>query len=81
MILLSANTPGSYRPNKVKYNITWKFLPKTNTYNVAINGCNLCFWEKFFIICKPNTATLNTHSEFIPSCGHGRKLYLSNYKQ
>lgn len=38
------------------------------------NRYYLCLWEKSLIICKPNPATFNTHSDFIVSCRHGRKF-------
>ena len=34
-------------------------------YNPASNRCNLCLWEEYFIICRPELASLNKQSELI----------------
>ena len=43
----------------INYTIKWKLLKRAKPYNCASNRCNLCLWEKYFIICKPKMATLN----------------------
>ena len=40
--------------------------------------CNLCLWEKYLIICRPELATLNRRNELVSSCRHVRKYLLSN---
>ena len=42
-----------------------------------LGGCNLCLWEKHFIICKPKMSTLNNRSELIPNCRHSKKFLLT----
>ena len=37
-------------------------------YNPSSKRCNLCLWEKYFIICKPHLATLNKYDELVSSC-------------
>ena len=59
------------------YTITWKFLTKASVYNVTIKRCNLCLWEKYFIICTPHLATLNSRSELVSTCRHSKKFSLS----
>ncbi len=44
--------------NNIDFTIKWKTLKRAKPYSCASNRCNLCFWEKFFIICKPEQATL-----------------------
>ena len=41
------------------FNISWKILKQAAPFNPASNRCNLCLWEKYFIICRPDLATLN----------------------
>ena len=36
----------------------------------APNVYKLCLWEKCFIICKPDLASLNKRNELISSCRH-----------
>jgi hypothetical protein len=47
----------------IDYTIKWKLLKRAKPYNCVSNRCNLCFWEKYFIICKPKMATLNKRKE------------------
>ena len=53
------------KKSNVNYIISWKVIKKAKTYNPASNRCNLCNWEKFYIICKPNMASLNKRNELI----------------
>ena len=46
--------------------------------NYASNRCNLCLWEKYFIIYKPKMATLNKRNELVSACRHNKKFLLSN---
>jgi hypothetical protein len=50
------------------YTIKWKLLKRAKPYNCASNRCNLCLWEKYFIICKPKMATLNKRNELVSAC-------------
>ena len=62
----------------VDYSIRWKILKRAKSYNCASNRCNLCLWEKYYIICKPELATLNKRNELVSSCRHARKFLLLN---
>ena len=37
----------------------------------------LCLWEKYYIICRPNMATLNNRNELVSSCRHAKKFLLN----
>ena len=63
-----------------KFKITWRILKHTSPYSPASNRCNLCLWEKFFIICKPERTTLNKRNELVTSCRHANKFLLKNFK-
>ena len=62
----------------INYTIKWKLLKRAKPYNCASNRCNLCLWEKYFIICKPKMATLNKRNELVSACRHNKKILLSN---
>ena len=64
----------------LKFQITWRILKQTSPYSPASNRCNLCQWEKYFIICRPELATLNKRSELVTSCRHVNKFLLENFK-
>ena len=61
----------------IDYTIKWKLLKRAKPYNCASNRCNLCLWEKYFIICKPKMATLNKRNELVSACRHNKKFLLS----
>ncbi|KAJ8041040.1 hypothetical protein HOLleu_15528 [Holothuria leucospilota] len=68
------------KENNVNYSVSWKVIKKAKSFNPASNRCNLCNWEKFFIICKPHMASLNKRNELSTSCRHSKKFLLRNVK-
>ena len=54
----------------VNFQISWKILKHAASYNPVSERCNLCLWEKYFIICRPELATLNRRNELLSSCRH-----------
>ena len=68
------------RDAKLEFKITWKILKQAAPFNPASNCCNLSLWEKYFIICRPDLATLNKRNELVTSCRHGSKFLLNNFK-
>ena len=62
------------------FNITWKFFKQTSPYNPVSGRCNLCLWEKYFIICKPELVTLNKRNELATSCRHANKYLLKIFQ-
>ena len=62
----------------VDYSIKWKILKRAKLFNCASNRYNLCLWEKYYIICKPELAKLNKRNGLVSSCRHVRKFLLMN---
>ena len=62
----------------VNFDIKWKIVSKTNSYTPSSKMCWLCTKEKYFIIFKPEMATLNKRNEFFSKCPHKRKFKLCN---
>ena len=58
------------KEQKVEHNITWKLITRAQQYSPTTNVCNLCTKEKYFILYKPEMATINKISELISSCRH-----------
>ena len=52
----------SLKNKNVSYSIKWKIIARGRAYSASTNKCNLCLKEKYFIICKPQMATLK-HSQ------------------
>jgi len=52
----------------IKHNISRKILRKAKPYNTITKRCNLCLWECFFILYKPNMCTLNKRNKLLSTC-------------
>lgn len=64
------------KDNTSNVKVTWKFLKQATPYNPASNRHNLCLWEKYFIICRPELASLNKRNELITLCRHTNTFLL-----
>ena len=64
---------------KIGFSLTWKILKQAAPFNPASNRCNLCLWEKDFIICRADPASLNERNELVTSCRHALKFLLSSF--
>ena len=53
-------------------------MSSAKAYDNTSKLCNLCLWEKYFIICRPELSTLNKHNELVSCCRHAKKFSLSN---
>lgn len=62
------------------YNITWKTIKRTKSYNPASNKCDLCLWEKYFLIREPKSSTINSRNELVTACRHSRKYLLQQFQ-
>ena len=68
------------KDNNKDYEISWKILKHAKSYSNITKRCNLCLWEKYFIITVADKdKSLNTRSEFISTCRHAKKFYLSEH--
>ena len=68
----------SLKDKDINYEIKWKLITQAKAYSKSTKKCNLCLTEKYFIICKPEMATLNTRNELASACRHKRKHLLRN---
>ena len=70
------------KEKSIEHEIKWKILKRASPYSNTSNRCNLCLWEKYYIICKPTLATLNKRNELSSSCRHAidaNKLLFRNF--
>ena len=65
------------KDQKIKYDIKWKEVKQGRSYSNINKKCNLCLWEKYYIICHPDMATLNKRSELTSHCRHSKKYLLN----
>ena len=66
------------KDRSVNYSISWKILAQGQPFNPTIKKCRLCLLEKYYIIFKPNGATLNSRTEFTSKCRHAAKFLIVN---
>ena len=66
------------KDKKTDYQIRWWTIRHARSYSNVTKKCNLCLWEKYYIICRPNMATLNNRNELVSSCRHAKKFLLNN---
>ena len=55
----------------------WRKVKQARSYSNVSKKCNLCLWEKYFLICKSEISTLNNRNELTSSCKHCRKFLLN----
>lgn len=65
------------KDEKAEYTIDWKIITRAAANYNKKNSCNLCNMEKYYIIRKPETASLNQRSGLISACRHLSKYMLS----
>ena len=64
----------SLKERQINYQIKWKKVKQARSYSNVNKKCNLCLWEKYFIICKPEMSTLNRRNEMTSTCRHSKKI-------
>ena len=66
------------KDKKVDYHIKWRIVRHAKSYSNVTKKCNLCLWEKYYIICRPDLATLNNKNELVTSYRHAKKFLLNS---
>ena len=56
--------------------INWEVVCRAAPFSPTTGVCNLCTSEKWHIIFKPETATLNRRQELFNHCRHKEKLLI-----
>ena len=54
----------------IKYDVYWKLVDRAEPFNPVTGICNLCTLEKFNLIFKPETYTINKSDEINSYCLH-----------
>ena len=70
----------SLKDKSIPYNFKWRKVKQARSYSNISKRCNLCLWEKYFIIYKPDMSTLNNRSELVSNCRHSKKFLLKSLK-
>ena len=64
----------------IGYEISWKIVSRAKPFNHVTNTCQLCTREKYFIIFKPEMATINERNEIAGPCLHKHNKLLKKSK-
>ena len=54
----------------IPYDVSWGIVSRAKPFNQGTGVCNLCTREKYFIIFKPEMATINSRNEIAGPCLH-----------
>ena len=58
----------------------WTPIARARPFNPGNGKCNLCLTEKWFIMFRPEGASLNQRSEIFSHCFHKEPQLLKNFK-
>ena len=68
----------SLKDINIPFSRNWTILAHAKPYNPVNKVCRLCLKEVYFILYKPETASLNKKSEVFGWCKHRYQWTLSN---
>ena len=66
------------KDNNIQHNRQWTILAHAKPYNPVTKACRLCLKEVYYILYKPETASLNSKSEVFGWCKHRQRWTLSH---
>ena len=69
-------TRNPLKNEKKEFDIQWKIVARAKPFSPVSGICALCTLEKFYILTKPNLATLNRNEEIYNTCRHKLGLLL-----
>ena len=56
------------KDKNINYSLKWKIIDRERAYQPSGKNCGLCDLEKFYIISRPELASLNQRNELATSC-------------
>ena len=62
------------------YEIRWEIMDRAPTFNPVSRKCRLCLKEIYYIMFKPESASLNKRKELFNTCRHRTQKLLSKSK-
>ena len=65
------------KDKNIPHTLKFKQLTQAPGYNPITKQCRLCLSEKYYIMFKPEGASINSRSEFFSACRHKKSLLLS----
>ena len=62
----------------IPYNISWQVITRSSSFDPTTRSCQLCLKEKYYIMFRPEGASLNDRRELYATCRHRLKPLLTN---
>ena len=59
-----------------KFELNWEILDRGEPFSPITNKCALCDKEKFYILFRPESASINSRDEIFSSCRHKKSKLL-----
>ena len=66
----------SLKDQGIEPEVKWRILARCQPYKASTRECRLCLREKFYLMHKPEEATINSRDEFFSGCLHKHSLLL-----
>ena len=66
------------KDRNIDYTINWRIVDRAPIFNPITRVCKLCTLEKFYILYRPDLASLNQNDEIYKPCPHRFSLLLEN---
>ena len=60
----------------IQYSLKWKLIARAKPYSPVAGVCQLCTREKYYILFKPELASLNSRNEIKTHCRHKQAVLL-----
>ena len=76
-----SNHVRSLEAKNTNHTITWKLIDRGKSFSPVTGVCWLCVKEAFYILFKPELATLNSKSEIFSTCFHKKPALLIKKKR
>ena len=66
------------KDKNINYSLKWKIIDRGRAYQPSGKNCGLCDLEKFYLISRPEVASLNQTNELTTACRHRKNHLLCN---
>ena len=64
------------KEKNIGYDVQFRIVDRAPSFNPLTGICNLCTLERYYLIFKPDMATINDQNEFTKPCRHKEKVLL-----
>ena len=69
------------KENGKSFILKWEIIERGTLFSPVTMRCNLCLKERYHLIFKTDSCTINNRNEFATKCKHIRPHIIENYKE